>query len=86
MNYPEMCYVYIEVGSEIGIIKFGESGYYQTDFGSSAAHKDYVKTLNEKLGVSEKEVFAMKTLSMNKSIDGNVAEWKRLFTSIIEGL
>ena len=83
MNYPDMCYVYIEVGCEIGIVKFGESGYYQTDFGSSAAHKDYVNKLNEKLGVSEKEAFAMKTLSMNKSINGNVTEWKRLFEDII---
>ena len=83
MNYLDMCYVYIEVGSEIGIVKFGESGYYQTDFGSSAAHKDYVNKLNEKLGVSNKEAFAMKTLSMNKSIDGNTAEWKRLYSDLV---
>ena len=85
-NYPEMCYVYIEVGCEIGVVKFGEKGYYQTEYGSSQAHEQYVKNLNTQLGVSEHEAEAMKILSMNNSIDGNMTEWQKKFDEIVNKL
>lgn len=84
MNYPEMCYVYVEVGAEIGVVKFGEKGYYQTEYDSSQSNEQYVKKLNSQLGVTENEASAMKILSMNDSIDGNIEEWKRMFGEIIE--
>ena len=84
MNYPEMCYVYVEVGAEIGVVKFGEKGYYQTEYDSSQSNEQYVKKLNSQLGVSENEASAMKILSMNESIDGNIEEWKRMFGEIVE--
>lgn len=83
MNYPEMCYVYVEVGCEIGVVKFGEKGYYQTEYDSSQSNEQYVKKLNSQLGVTDNEAAAMKILSMNDSIDGNIDEWQKKFTEIV---
>jgi hypothetical protein len=43
-------------GKRIGIVKFGESGYYQTDYDpcdSIEGCRQQVRYLNERLGVSE---------------------------------
>lgn len=43
-------------GKRIGIVKFGESGYYPTDYDSSDLIEDcriHVRYLNERLGVPE---------------------------------
>lgn len=85
MNYPEMCYVYVEVGAEIGVVKFGEKGYYQTEYSlHDSTNEELVKRLNSQLGVSESEAEAMKILSMNDSIDGNIEEWQKKFSEIVE--
>lgn len=85
MNYPELCYVYVEVGAEIGIVKFGEKGYYQTEYTlHDSTNEELVKKLNEQLGVSESEAEAMKILSMNDSIDGNTEEWQKKFDEIVK--
>lgn len=85
MNYPEMCYVYVEVPAEIGVVKFGEKGYYQTEYSlNDSTNEELVKKLNSQLGISEKESQAMKILSMNDSIDGNIEEWQKKFAEIIE--
>lgn len=52
-----MAYVFItarEKGKRIGLVKFGESGYYQTDYDnvdSAAECRAMVEALNERLGV-----------------------------------
>ena len=85
MNYPELCYIYVEVGAEIGIVKFGEKGYYQTEYTlHDSTNEELVKKLNEQLGVSESESEAMKILSMNDSIDGNIGEWQKKFDEIVK--
>lgn len=85
MNYPELCYIYIEVGAEIGIVKFGEKGYYQTEYTlHDSTNEELVKKLNKQLGVSESEAEAMKILSMNDSIDGNTEEWQKKFDEIVK--
>ena len=83
MNYPEMCYVYVEVGMEIGLVKWGESGYYRTEYESNSENEELVKKLNAQLGVSDNEAEAMKILSMNNVIEGNSEKWKILFEDII---
>ena len=85
MNYPELCYIYVEVGAEIGIVKFGEKGYYQTEYTlHDSTNEELVKKLNKQLGVSESEAEAMKILSMNDSIDGNTEEWQKKFDEIVK--
>lgn len=87
MNYPEMCYVYVEVGAEIGVVKFGEKGYYQTEYSlHDFTNEELVKKLNKQLGVTDNEASAMKILSMNNSIDGNIEEWKKKFDEIVNKL
>ena len=84
MNYPELCYVYVEVGMEIGIIKWGESGYYITNYdGKTEQNIMLVNKLNSQLGITENEAEAMKILSMNTSINGNDKEWKAKFEEIV---
>lgn len=85
MNYPEMCYIYVESNMEVGIVKWGESGYYMTNYeGKTQQNIQLVNKLNSQLGVSENEAEAMKILSMNKSIEGNIDEWQKKFAEIIE--
>lgn len=84
-NYPDMCYVFVEVGAEIGIVKWGEKGYYRTEYASGKLeNEELVNQLNSKLGVEENQAKAMKILSMNDSIDGNEIEWKAKFDDIIK--
>ena len=83
MNYPELCYVYVEVGMEIGLVKWGESGYYRTEYAHKMENEEFVKEFNSKLGVSNNEAEAMKILSMNTSINGNDTEWKAKFEEIV---
>ena len=52
-----MAYVFItarEKGKRIGLVKFGEDGYYQTDYDnvdSAAECRELVEALNARLGV-----------------------------------
>ena len=64
----ELCYVYLETDSTIGVVKFGESGYYKTNYGADKCNEELVDKLNEQLGVSKAEAEAMKILSMNEGI------------------
>ena len=85
MNYPEMCYVYVDVGAEIGIVKFGEKGYYRTEYETGRLENEQlVKELNSRLEVSDSQAEAMKILSMNDSIDGNTEEWQKKFDEIVK--
>ncbi len=68
MTYPEMCYTHIASTNEIGIIKWGESGYYSTDYSGNPKNIELVHHLNEKIGVSPTEAEAMSILSMNESL------------------
>jgi len=84
MNYPEMCYIYVESTMEIGIVKWGECGYYITNYDEKTQQNiQLVNKLNSQLGVSENEAEAMKILSMNDSIDGNTEEWQKKFDEIV---
>lgn len=85
MNYPEMCYIYVERSMGIGIVKWGEAGYYITNYdGKTQENIKLVDKLNTQLEVSENEAEAMKILSMNSSIDKNIEEWQKKFDDIIK--
>ena len=86
-NYPEMCYIYVDSNMQIGIVKWGEYGYYETTYdGKKPENEQLVKKLNSQLGVSYGEAEAMKILSMNKIIEGNNAEWQKKFDEIVNKL
>lgn len=84
-NYPEMCYIYVDSSMELGIVKWCESGYYQTNYENKTTDNTKLASkLNSQLGVTEIEAEAMKILSMNKNIEGNDAEWKTKFDEIVK--
>lgn len=63
------CYTVVlgkPAGSNIGIIKEGETGYYQTDldFGDEASSKAKVRYLNDLRDISEEVQLAMEIGSM----------------------
>lgn len=86
-NYPEMCYIYVESSMGIGIVKWGECGYYITNYDKKTQQNiQLVNKLNSQLGISENEAEAMKILSMNGSIEKNDEEWQKKFDEIVNKL
>lgn len=63
-NHPETCYVLLPtVNNTIGIVKWGENGYYKTNYPSGYT-KEIVDELNDRLGCSRTEIKAMQICSM----------------------
>lgn len=61
----EMSYVLIHntaTTGELGIIKWGESGYYPTNYPDNYT-QEMVDTLNERIGVSKAEAHSMEMCS-----------------------
>lgn len=87
-DFPLMCYVYVEASNEIGVVKWGERGYYKTDFESTAntveGNKELVEILNSKhFELSEFEVEAMKILSMSAD---EKTDWESRYTDLVKTL
>jgi hypothetical protein len=69
---PELCFVFINgkgPGKRIGIVKRGETGYYQTDYdncvtASNEIAKQAVDELNARLKVTKAQALAMEAGSM----------------------
>jgi len=68
LKTPESCYVPLDVELEVGIVKWGETGYYRTDWGQVADNIDnlheFVNMKNEQLGVTKAQWNAMHFCSM----------------------
>ncbi len=69
IELPNMCYTYIATDNAIGIIKYGENGYFPTNIpgpkeGTVEAGNKIVKQLNDTLGVTEKQAAIMQAKSM----------------------
>ena len=64
----KICYVTLEVELSVGIVKFGETGYWATNWGRVADTIDdlenLVDTKNKRMGVSPAEWRAMQSCSM----------------------
>lgn len=68
---PELCYIKVrgsDPGKRIGIIKYGETGYYLTDFDSQIMSDEIVEScvaeFNKRLGVTPAQRDAMEVGSM----------------------
>lgn len=85
MSHPKMCYIYVESSMGIGIVIWGEAGYYISNYdGKTQENIKLVDKLNTQLGVSESEAEVMKILSKDSSIDKNIEEWQKKFDDIIK--
>jgi hypothetical protein len=66
----KQCYIYVETANVIGVVNEGETGYYKTDIlecnkiKTPSEAREFVKELNQKLGLSEKEAAIMQAKSM----------------------
>jgi hypothetical protein len=77
LEHP-LCYIVVpaaRIGERIGIVKRGETGYYQTDLDDGRLPTDatdgesvtsLVRYLNERMGVTEEEMNYMILRSMRK--------------------
>jgi hypothetical protein len=68
---PDLCAVYLgsaKPGERIGLIKRGETGYYQCDYDSDRASNETARAMadhiNARLGVTEAQALAMAIGSM----------------------
>lgn len=91
MEHPTLCYSLlverkdtdnVEHGKLI-VLKWGESGYFETPFTNDYTQKD-VEEFNRHLNVSHNEAEAMSILSMNDKI--TTSEWDEKYPSLIETL
>ncbi|MFZ5856739.1 MAG: hypothetical protein ACOYZ6_07910 [Chloroflexota bacterium] len=73
---PQMAYAIRPMTGEVIIVKFGEDGFYPTDYGVQSS--EWVKEQNEKLGIDEATAEAMAMCSM-------FGNWER-FESIRDGM
>lgn len=82
MNHPEMCYVFIATENAVGIVKWGENGYYKTDYPHNFTN-EVVDEMNEKLGLTKKESDSMMYCSMANLPETNEA-WEKHYNMCME--
>lgn len=65
-SMPEQCYIYIPEDRNIALLKKGESGYFSTKIsnGEPAAMREFVDSMNRKIGLSKAQFEAMKAGAM----------------------
>lgn len=59
---PELCYVAVPERTEVGIVKWGERGYFKTSYGPFQSSKDaqtFTNEMNARLGISPAVAEAM---------------------------
>ena len=78
-EHPEHCYSKDLYGNCI-IIKWGESGYYKTDFPEGGYTDEIIDEMNSTGGISPKQRKAMEICSMN----GPGLDWDKHYSMIME--
>ena len=81
-NHPETCWVYIPTERSVGIVKWGENGYYKTDYPHNYT-AEIVDELNEKSGYTKTEIMAMQICSMANLPETDEA-WEKHFQMVCE--
>ena len=80
-TYPEYCYSH-DLYNNCTIIKWGESGYYKTDFPQGKYDDSIVNELNENGGITPKMRRAMEICSMVAQNNPNL-DWKKHYDMIM---
>lgn len=78
MNYPEMCYAN-DIYKNCIILKWGEAGYYPTDYPKGGYTDEVIDELNQRAGITHAEWKAMQICSM-----ANPADWKAHYEMCVE--
>lgn len=80
-KYPDMIYSH-DLYNNCTIVKWGESGYYKTDFPEGGYTDEVIDELNGKLGVTPKMRRAMEICSM--AAQNNPAlDWRKHYDMIM---
>ena len=64
-DLPDMCYGLLPSDNSVIVIKKGENGYYETDYGTPENPEEFVAKMNEKLGVTPEQRMVMELRSMS---------------------
>lgn len=64
-DLPDMCYGLLPSDNSVIVIKKGETGYYETDYGTPENPEEFVAKMNEKLGVTPEQRMVMELRSMS---------------------
>lgn len=83
-KYPECCYSH-DIYNNCTIIKWGESGYYRTDFPSGQYDDSIVNELNKNSGVTPQMRRAMEICSMASQNNPNL-DWENHYDMIMRRL
>lgn len=75
-EHPELCYIFLKTTGEVGIVKWGESGYYRTEY--QGFTENMVQELNQNGGISPVQANAMMSCSMNKNLKSD-EDWKKAY-------
>lgn len=81
-NHPETCWVHIPTDNSVGVVKWGESGYYKTDYPHNYT-SELVTEMNDRSGYSRMEIHAMQICSMANLPDNDEA-WEKHFQMVCE--
>lgn len=81
-KHPEMCYSH-DLYNNCTIVKWGESGYYKTDYPEGKYTDDIIDHLNSEKGVTPEVRRAMEICSM-ASQDKPDYDWDKNFDEILE--
>lgn len=81
-RHPETCFVLLPTNNTVGIVKWGESGYYKTNYPEGYT-EEIVDELNDKFGYSRTEIKAMQICSM-ANIPETEDAWEKHFQMVCE--
>lgn len=82
MIYPDYCYSN-DLYNNCIIIKWGESGYYKTDYPEGQYNDEIIKELNERIDVTPEMANAMICCSMAAQSNPYL-DWKNHYEMIME--
>ena len=80
MNYPEYCYSKTYDNNAI-IIKWGQKGYYKTDFPKGKYTEDIINKINSQRGITSSERKAMELCSIAAQNNPNL-NWEEHYEKV----
>ena len=84
MKHPEMIYSH-DINNNCTIIKWGESGYYETDYPKGGYTDDIINELNAQRGFTPNERKAMEICAMATQ-DNPYLIWENHYNMVLEML
>ena len=83
MNHPEMCYSN-DYANNCTIVKWGDGGYYRTDYPTGRYTTDVIDELNAIMGITPEEKRAMVCCSMVAQNNPNL-DWEKHYEMCMKG-